>query len=60
VIEWFKNPGSTGTWTATVIAQQTLHDVEVADLGGDGDFDCVARDQQAFGSGHGDVIYVYL
>jgi hypothetical protein len=60
VLEWFKNPGSTGTWTATIIAQQTLHDVEVADLDGDGKFDCVARDQQVFGSGHGDVIYVYI
>ncbi|HMK38777.1 MAG TPA: VCBS repeat-containing protein, partial [Bacteroidota bacterium] len=60
VIEWFRNPGASGTWTATVISQQTLHDVEVADLDGNGDLDCVARDQEVFGSGRGDIIYVYI
>lgn len=51
---WYKNPD----WKATVIDAVTLHDIEIADLDGDGDIDIVARNQSAFG-GAGDQLIFY-
>ena len=57
---WFRNPGSSDEWLSTTIDRRTLHDVELADLNADGKVDVVARDQEVFGTTHGDVIFVYL
>jgi hypothetical protein len=60
LVGWYKNPGSTGTWTLTTIEDRILHNVDVADLNGDTLVDVVARDQLAYEHNDGDVIYVYL
>ncbi len=57
---WFRNAGSSDTWSSVTIDRRTLHDIEVVDLNGDGMLDIVARDQEMFGSTHGDAVYVYL
>ena len=58
-IVWFRNPRiGGGTWTKNRIDQQKAHDVELADLDGDGRLDVVARDQSAFGDA-GNAIYIY-
>lgn len=53
---WFENPN----WEKHIIETSTsFHDIELADLNGDGLVDIVARDQGAFGSS-ADTIYIYL
>lgn len=42
---WLENP----SWSIHVIDRVVLHDVEVADFDGDGDYDLVGRDQGEFG-----------
>jgi hypothetical protein len=58
---WFRNPGSgTDDWLADTIASVELHDIEAGDLNGDGRVDVVGRNQEEFGSGRGDTVFVYL
>lgn len=45
-------------WQESVLSSAELHDVETADLDGDGDIDVVGRDQSAFG-GEGQIIHVF-
>ncbi|MFC4873221.1 FG-GAP repeat domain-containing protein [Negadavirga shengliensis] len=53
---WFENPN----WEKHIIETSTsFHDIELADLNGDGLVDIVARDQGAFGSS-ADTLYIYL
>ena len=52
---WYENPN----WAAHKIADVVLHDIEVADLDGDGKVDVVGRDQGAFGTHKGDVFHIY-
>jgi hypothetical protein len=55
-LAWFENP----SWEKHIIEKTvSLHDIELADLNGDGLVDIVARDQGAFGSS-ADTIYIYL
>ena len=59
-IVWFENPSPhRGPWASHRIARQRAHDIEIADLNGDGRLDVVARDQSAFGK-TGNKIYVCL
>ncbi len=59
-IIWFSNPGTEGgEWKASKVDAQRAHDVELADLDGDGKLDIVARDQSAFGK-NGNTIRIYL
>jgi len=47
------------SWTSkTIDADVQLHDVELADLDGDGALDVVGRNQAEFGA-QGDVLYIY-
>ena len=48
VITWFRNTAS-GWDVRNLVANSDLHDLEVADLDGDGKLDLVARDQGATG-----------
>ena len=58
---WFKNPGEAdGDWTAQTIDTLALHDIEVADLNGDGRLDVVGRNQEAFPPGNGDTLHLYF
>ncbi len=52
---WYENPG----WTAHHIDNVVLHDIEVADLDGDGRPDIVGRDQGAFANHKGDLLHIY-
>lgn len=58
---WFRNPGKRGSWQRIAIDDQKAHDIELADLDGNGRLDVVARDQSAFGkNGNWIVIYYQL
>ena len=52
---WYENP----SWTAHHIDDVVLHDIEVADLDGDGRPDIVGRDQGAFANHKGDLLHIY-
>lgn len=52
---WFRSPD----WQMSRIDDQSLHDIEVSDLNGDGRPDIVGRNQSAFGGG-GDTVLLYL
>lgn len=51
---WYRNPA----WQPAVIDTIRLHDIEAADLDGDGDIDLAGRDQSAFG-GNAETVYLY-
>ncbi len=51
---WYRNPD----WTSTTIANESLHDIEVADFDNDGDMDIIARNQSAFG-GSGAIVHLF-
>ncbi|MBI3464347.1 MAG: VCBS repeat-containing protein [Planctomycetes bacterium] len=58
-VVWFRNPQrGGGQWEPQRIDTQNIHDVEVADLNGDGRLDVVCRDQSAFGR-RGNEIFIY-
>jgi hypothetical protein len=62
---WFRNPGHAGVeWEMVRIASDEVHDIEVADLNGDGRLDIVARNQSAFRRSEeapgGSIFYIYL
>ena len=58
---WFKNPGLDSVqWAPFTIDTVLLHDIEVADLNGDSQIDIACRDQEVFGSGHGDTLYFFF
>ncbi len=59
-VVWFENPGSQATqsWPVHRIDTEEIHDVEVADVNGDGRLGIVCRDQSAFGK-NGNRIFVY-
>ena len=52
-LAWLSAPD----WEIHSVDKIKVHDVEVADLDGDGQMDMVARNQGAFG--RGDVLYIY-
>lgn len=52
---WYENPG----WAAHHIDDVVLHDIEVADLDGDGRPDIAGRNQGAFSAPKGDTLYLY-
>jgi hypothetical protein len=64
---WYKNPGGVcgdpaeDPWEAINISPDgaRMHDVEVADLDGDGRLDIVTRHQSGFGKMMGDAIHVW-
>jgi hypothetical protein len=63
---WFRNVGAPGRavdgergWVMQTIDKRRLHDVEIADLDGDGRLDIVARGQSAFGPG-GNQLLLYF
>lgn len=51
---WYRNPD----WQATVVDSTRLHDIEAADLDGDGDIDLIGRDQSAFG-GNAETVVLF-
>lgn len=56
---WIENRLShDAPWKTHSIANQAAHDIEIADLDGDGRLDVVGRDQSAFGR-KGDKIYLF-
>jgi hypothetical protein len=64
---WFQNPQATGgdpagPWPATVISPDgaRMHDVEAADLNGDGVLDLVTRHQSGFGRWMGNQIHLWV
>ena len=60
-LAWFRNPGPGDVeWSPVTIDTIILHDIEVADLNGDGWIDVAGRDQEVFGSGHGDTLYCFF
>jgi len=66
-LTWFRNPCAPGldpaaaAWSARVISAEgaDMHDVEVADLDGDGKPDVVTRHQSGFGKRRGNQIHFW-
>jgi hypothetical protein len=56
---WFRNPWPAANWVASTIDNNTLHDIEIADLDDDGRIDVVGRNQEAFPPGEGDILFIY-
>jgi hypothetical protein len=64
---WFRNPlaetrdPTASPWTAWNISPEGahMHDVELADLEGDGKMDIVTRHQSGFGSLKGNKVYIW-
>ncbi len=55
---WYENARGDGSeWTAHPVSPETLHDVEVADLNGDGMPDLAARNQGEWGDGT--VVFIH-
>ena len=65
---WYRNPRAagddpaTGEWEAVNIGREgaRMHNVEVADLDGDGQLDVVTRHQSGFGSLRGDRVHLWV
>lgn len=55
---YFNNSSGTD-WTTATITTRVLHDLELADLNGDGRLDIIARNQEEWG-GNGNLIFVYI
>ena len=63
-IVWLENPGaervtSGSPWKRHQVAQLNSHDIEVADLDGNGKLDLVTRDQSSFGRPAGNQIQIW-
>ena len=60
-IIWFENPGkSVGKWKLHIIGEPEAHDIELADLNGDGRLDIVTRRQSAFGADNGSKLEIWV
>jgi hypothetical protein len=60
-VVWFENPGKgAGEWKLHVVGEPEAHDIELADLNGDGKLDIVTRRQSAFGADNGSKLEVWV
>jgi hypothetical protein len=63
-VVWFENPGpklhlAPEGWPAHPVENRRGHDIEAADLDGDGRVDLAMRDQSSFGAKLGHSIFIY-